>query len=436
MVNKKGVVSQKTKKRSNNSSKKVNVGIGAYKNKVSFIKSQKIPLAYSNSTKMISPKVMYQGDGNICISNQELITEVKTLTSTQSVNDFNLLVFHVNPGLASVFPWLSSMARNYVSYQFDMLELIYVPRNTVTVPGSAMIYAEYDPSASRPENRKDFLNRKNAEEVQVFKQMDFKADQKDLHKEKTHYVRVAPPPSGQDIKLLDTCIFYFAYQGTTPATVIGDLFWRYKLKLMTPTLHIGRNQITNVESCIGTSVANSATATLPLGVMQAAQFVGDFTGVLLNTVTGGLAGNIFSTGKAILKIIQSFLPATALAAAPSSLVLRVYVPKTSTDDLSGLAIVSEDDFDIMTSFYNSYVAGTLASNFIDLTSQNSIALYDTLGSGNQRVQLWALAAPANSIIQFVSSGSSVPTGSPTLNIGDYNPIKTGLLTSPLYINLN
>lgn len=414
-------------------------GIGSNKNKqLGFIRTEKVPLAYSNSTKMKAPKIKYSGDGNIVICNQELAIEVKTLTTTQTTNDFNLIVFHVNPGLSTVFPWLSSMARNYVSYQFEALELVYVPRNTVTIPGSAMIYAEYDPSASRPENRRDFLNRKKAEEVQVFKQMDFKADPVDLHKEKSHYVRVAAPLTGQDIKLLDTCIFYFAYQGTSPNTVIGDLFWKYKCKLITPTLHLGRNQITSVETCQGVSLNNSATPTLPLGVMQAAQFTGDFLGVLLNTVTGGLAGNIFTTGKAILKWINVLLPATAADGLPSPVSLRVYVPNNTTDDLSGVALISEDDYSIGQLFYNDVVAGTIGTHFIDITASNVVPLYDSIPVGtNSRRQSWVIAAPANSVIHFYNTLGTNPSGYHVyLNITDYNGQKTGLLPDPQYINLN
>ena len=191
---------------------------------VKFVKQKNVPITKSTSTKMKAPQYKTLDKGNIIIKNQELITEIKTAAKNENnVNGFNILRLHVNPGLQQVFPWLNNLAKNYVSYKITHVKLVYAPRNNTTQPGSTMIYFEYDPSASSPQNRKDFLNRKLAQEHQVFEMNVFAGDPRDLGKEKTHYVRTGALQENLDIKLYDTCVAFFAYEGTNHSTIIGEV---------------------------------------------------------------------------------------------------------------------------------------------------------------------------------------------------------------------
>jgi hypothetical protein len=407
-------------------------------NRVGFVSSEDIPLIISKSIKMKSPLTMDLGSGDLGLTHQELITTVHTSKSVQIVGGFNLIKIHVNPGLKSSFPWLNSLAVNYLNYQFTSLSLVYVPRNTVTVPGSVMVFAEYDPSASDPENRQDFLNRKNAQENQVFKQLVFKCSSDDLVKEKAHYIRVGAPSKSQDIKLLDCATLYFAYEGVTPDINIGDLFWQYSIALITPNLHLGRNLISKIESTLGrTASPNSATDALPLGIVTAANFIGNFAGALLSTATGGLSGQFFSTGKTILKFIQGYFP-PAIGGPPNNVDLQVLVKKEDIDNNVEIIYKNEDDQNILSIAAGEFDETALLKDFTDITVTNSLVLSSALdGSSNVRLINWGVSLPAHSIFRFKASSTGNPSrGYPSIIIGDLNMNTLGLLPDPVDIQYN
>lgn len=405
---------------------------------VSFVKKENIPIVYSQSIKMKSQKTRDLGSGNLRLQHQELVTEIVTAKTTDQFNGFNLIKIHVNPGLTSSFPWLSSLARNYLNYQFSQLELCFIPRNSVTKEGSVMMFAEYDPSASDPENRKDFLNRKHAQENQVFKQMVFSCDISDLRKEKAHYIRVGKPTNNQDIKLLDACTMYFAYEGTLPNLSLGDLFWQYTVDLITPNLHLGRNLINSIESTRADGVNNTATDALPLGVMTASSFLGNFAGALLNTATGGLAGQFFSTGKTILKFIQGFFPTPVSGAVPNQIGLQILEKKQNVDDFVSIIYTDEDDLDLLSLASNEVSELALLNDFNDISASNVLKTVDVVDnpSGN-RVTNFLAAIPANAIFRFYAETTGHPsTGAPSIIMVDANASSIGLLSSFVHINFN
>jgi hypothetical protein len=413
-------------------------GITNKSTKVDFIVEGSEPIVYTKSIKMKSPKFSRSSDGSLTLKNQELATGVLSVAagSGATYNGFQLIQVPVNAGLSSCFPWLSGLAAQYVTYKFDMLEMIFIPRNATTQPGSIMMYAEYDPSSSRPENRKDFLNRKNAQECQIFKSMIFKLDVKDMQKEKSHYVRVGKVQSGSDIKLLDTCTFYIAYEGTTPNTVLGDLFWKYSVVLTTPDLKVSRNLITKIETCAGTTATSgSATNALPFGVLTAANFVGDFIGAGLSAATGGLSVQAFATAKTILKYIQGYFPTNA--GTPAVVNCQVLEQKLLIKDDDELQFYNEDDFDLLSIAAAATSQTVLLQSFTDLSSTN-VTVVDNIvvGGSNDRYMTWAVSCPANCVIAFSQASGIAPGGVPNLVMTDLDPNKIGLNLSQVDINYN
>lgn len=321
--------------------------------KVVVVKNE--PLLKSTELKMQSPVFNYNKDGSLVMTHIELIDTITSAKSTSGTNGFNIVGYHVNAGIKSSFPFLHALAQNYKTYEFSNLSYSYIARGNYSKDGAVMFHAEYDPSVSPPENRIEFLNRSNAVEAQVFKNITYSLKNKDMKKEYTHYVRIGPLNDDQDVKLYDVANIWFGYEGTSPSTILGDIFVTYTVKLSTPTVRLAEKQIKSIESNIGTTpIANSATVEKPFGDLNPGSFVGDFLGSLLDTATGGLSGLFFTTAKTVLKTISMFLPnnQTPLLAGPvSNHAISIAVPKGNSYIYKSdeKMVLAEGDSDILQS---------------------------------------------------------------------------------------
>lgn len=58
--------------------------------------------------------------------------------------------YALNPGVASTFPYLSTIAPSFEQYRFHRLSFEYIPRVPATAMGNVMLIPEYDPSDPPP----------------------------------------------------------------------------------------------------------------------------------------------------------------------------------------------------------------------------------------------------------------------------------------------
>jgi hypothetical protein len=101
------------------------------------------------TSKAGSTMPVFAGIGRkMVVQNYEAISVLKNVPT----NTFALLQTSqsVNPGIASTFPWLSTIALNYSKYKFKMLRFIYVPNVPTSIGGSAYIYLSYDSTDQQP----------------------------------------------------------------------------------------------------------------------------------------------------------------------------------------------------------------------------------------------------------------------------------------------
>lgn len=395
------------------------------------------PLVKSTSLKMPSPKFSLGKDGSMILSHCELINSVTTVNTNDDKNGFNIIGFPVNAGLKATFPFLSSLAQNYKSYEFEQLSFTFIARGNYTRDGAIMFYAEYDPDTQPPENRIEFLNRSNAVEAQVFKNTTYSLKKKDMSKEKSHYVRLGKIDEKSDLKLYDCANLFFAYEGTPKNTLIGDIFVNYTVRLVTPTLRLAEKQVKNIESTKGTGFSSGQTMTNPFGGtagLTAGNFVGDFLSGLLSAATGGLAGQFFSTAKSVCKFIQFLLPQQGGAYTPNDIDLQLSVPKSSYEYNKTLKegfvmFINEDDEDLLYTAANCSSETDYTNKFLDITSTNVKAISNGVnGVTTDKIQTFAVVWPPNAILRckMVSGGGNIPPGPyPTITITDYDGRKSG-----------
>jgi len=184
------------------------------------------------------------GFGNkkqITISEVEYIQEINSNNS--STNFFMSATLPVNPGQASTFPWLSTIAANYQKYQFKFLEFFYQPEVTQYAPnnaniGKVILAAEYNSSLGAPNNKEDMEDiYPNANDM-PYENIRLKLDPSECHRNSdAKFIRTAGLPGGSDIKTYDCANVYIAAQGQNIATtILGELHVRYTVILSDPII--------------------------------------------------------------------------------------------------------------------------------------------------------------------------------------------------------
>jgi len=114
------------------------------------------PVAVShNITKKSKPRMTNRSDG-VVIAHSELIGSILSGSPTSNVTAYRAVGFRANPGISSIFPWLSSVAVNYEKYRFRRLHVSIVPLLSTAFNGRIGIGFDFDSSDASPGNRQEF----------------------------------------------------------------------------------------------------------------------------------------------------------------------------------------------------------------------------------------------------------------------------------------
>lgn len=114
------------------------------------------PVSVSHNIKKVSkPKMSYRGDA-IVVSHSEMLGSIMSGTPSSNVTSYRSIGMRANPGMSSVFPWLSTMAVNYEKYRFKSLRFTIVPLVSTNFSGRIGVGFDYDSSDISPGNRQEF----------------------------------------------------------------------------------------------------------------------------------------------------------------------------------------------------------------------------------------------------------------------------------------
>lgn len=102
------------------------------------------PAATSYSLSSKSPVMTHTPKGTI-VTHRELFDQMQTSNSLTPSFGYDVVNYWtLNPGNASLFPWLSHVALAYEFYQFRNLRFVYVPRTGTSTAGVAVLAIEPD----------------------------------------------------------------------------------------------------------------------------------------------------------------------------------------------------------------------------------------------------------------------------------------------------
>lgn len=187
---------------------------------------------------MVSNAFKHDGSA-VVIRHQEPLGDIIT---SANVGEFKIQNFFIQPGLATSFPWLASMAQNFQQYR--ILGMLFEFRSmaadaisgTNIALGTVTMATNYNASAGNYLNKKDMQNSEYATSTKpslsVFHPIE--CDPK-VSAEEVLYIRNAGVPDGDDQRLYDWGNFQIATSGFQGSSVtIGELWVTYEVALIKP----------------------------------------------------------------------------------------------------------------------------------------------------------------------------------------------------------
>jgi hypothetical protein len=190
-------------------------------------KAENAPAAVSRVYRNKKPN-MKSANNNFCVRHRELVTTVASSTP------FAVVSFHINPGNASLFPWLSKQATSWEQYRVKSMALHYIPRCSTQTAGTVLLAPDYDASDPEPASEQTASSYLGAVEDAAWKEIHLKLDPKAMHSMGPRkFVRGGPV--GGDIKTFDAGVLYLCTVGfDSGAGDVGKLWVEYEVEFSVP----------------------------------------------------------------------------------------------------------------------------------------------------------------------------------------------------------
>jgi len=207
--------------------------------------------AYEGNSLMsdVPPQVVSSAadeTGAVTVSRLEFLSEIFGPSTP-----FNIQSFNINPGLESMFPWLSQIAQNYEEY--ELLQLVVSFRSTTTDIGTTsngqcgtiIMATNYDASAAPFTDKAAMMAYDGAMSSKTTESMahGVECDPSKLSGSAGKYVRAFGLDSTKDIKDYDHGVLQVAVANAPTQLAnysLGELWVSYTVKLRKPKFFTGR----------------------------------------------------------------------------------------------------------------------------------------------------------------------------------------------------
>jgi hypothetical protein len=189
------------------------------------------PAAFAGGWIRKEPKSKVpQRGGLFRIEHSEFVTSIAGATS------FTASSLSINPGLVSMFPWLSRIANNFESYIFHSLWFEFVTKKASSTAGDVMMAVDFDAADGTPASEQDLTSYKGYATNSVWRNFCTKYfSAAELQKSKQYYVRAAAV-ADTDIKTYDVGNFIYAVDACADTTSVGRIIVHYDIELITPQM--------------------------------------------------------------------------------------------------------------------------------------------------------------------------------------------------------
>jgi hypothetical protein len=241
------------------------------------------------------------------VAEDEYIGEVSVANQPNFNVAFSL---PINPGQASTFPWLSSVAKNYEKYRFLKLEFYYKPEvtqyTTGVNTGKVIVMCDYDASDPAPNSKQNMEDTEPHCDGMPYQTLSLRLSTYELHQNSVaKFVRPGGVPGGSDIKTYDAGTLFVATQAQTANATLGELRVRYVVELSVPVLELGNGAPTCYTTTYGTVTFNP-----PTSVLTYCEFTYDTNG--LGITDDGAGTMTLPVGNYFVSFHCSFLASAAV----------------------------------------------------------------------------------------------------------------------------
>lgn len=198
------------------------------------------------------PSVVNRSNKEFIVRHREYITDIYSLAgSANTPSAFGLLSFSINPGDATTFPWLSTIADKFEQYRIEGMVFEYKSLYSDAVVtqngsiGSIVLATEYNAGAAAFTSKQAMENYQFAQSCKpscsVLHPIECARSQNVLSE---LYIRPATVPAGEDVKTYDFGDFQIASQGIPlgaagAAVNLGELWVSYQIAFIKPKIPTG-----------------------------------------------------------------------------------------------------------------------------------------------------------------------------------------------------
>lgn len=213
------------------------------------------PVAISTTVRTKSPKIS-QNAKSMRVSHRELVLSGITGQNLFAVN----YILNINPGLAGVFPWLSTIAAKWEQYRVHRLVAQYIPVVGTNQPGEILLSPDYDASDPAPTTEQQAAGMRDAIEDVCWKNME-------LHFDPSAMMGLGPRRfvrtgnEAGDIKTFDVAVLNICTVNVTGGPNIGKLYLDYDIEFFIP-----QNSPNAVQSPSQATVIQSGLTVLGTGI--------------------------------------------------------------------------------------------------------------------------------------------------------------------------
>lgn len=166
------------------------------------------------------------------IKHKELVAD---LSIPDTVGNFNS--YEVNPGLSTMFPWLSQVAQRYESYFFNSLKFHWLTAVPTTTSGTLALVPDYDASDDDSSITKvELFSFEDATRGPWWQNFTLTCSVSNLRKTRQYYVRAGDLASNLDIKTYDALQLITYSSGNAVIEGAGELWVEYDITLITPQM--------------------------------------------------------------------------------------------------------------------------------------------------------------------------------------------------------
>lgn len=235
----------------------------------------RVPAAASSvvSTYPAMMRSVTRADGKIRVSHREFVCDV----SSRADFPFIPICLPINPGMKTMFSWLSHIAEGYDYYTFTKLAFEYVPSVSTAASGSVMLAIDYDALDVPPSSKMELMSNHGAVRTPPYVAARLTCDAESLKKAKNKYIRHRIV-AGSDLKTYDIGQLIISALTSGAVYTAGEVYVDYEIELTNP--HVPAD-----DSWADSALIANVVATKAAPLTGASVYLGDAAEPLV-TITG------------------------------------------------------------------------------------------------------------------------------------------------------